>query len=779
MPLLDFDYRDPKAISAVSLTLDSPLEPIVGYAKGISGFVRFDPSRPRSATGRLAVDVSSVQFANDGYTATARGYALNEKRWPQITLAIRKVERVREVAKDRYEGVVLADFTCRGVTRPKRLDVVATFLPGRAEERTNGQHKGDLLVLRTRFTVSRREHGMSVGIPDSMVGDRIEVGVAVVGTHYATPPPEARWEVEFGDRDDPKLLQVERTGERLTLRSGAESIGATRVGERGFRLDPNPAYGQATGEFDARGNGLLRTKEGTVVLRGRLVTAFAARPALSPKGRGFESLDLPRRMREAGTAGLAVVRIEDDGAPEIGTYGVRQAGDTERVGEATTFQAGTMGTPVLHATALRLAAAGRLDLDRRVNEMLGEAAIPAGPQGWGERVTVRDLMRGTSGFAFIKSGGDAPDAPPTPFTVPAPEVQPGTTEGVSAANEALLERVVARAGGKPAPEVVAEEVFHPLGMVDSAYGPPPKGAARGHYALGEPTLDPYHLYVDALGNELWTSPRDFGRFLAEVGRLIDGKPNLLLNAPSLLAQVDAPKSVLGIRKGDDGLRYLGGDPYGFYCEFAMRPRKTRLGKRETILVMQNRMMAWRLSNEIRDALRMVPLLRPVPVEAAAKPLPRVGGGEPLSLDAIRSGRNLVAVFLNEQCGVTVYYKARLQRLVKDFGPKGFAFVAVRTGRKQFSDRPVDLPERAYLKVPFLEDEEGALMRRYGIGQSLTFAVLDKGGRLRYLGGLDDAVDERAVRKTPLRDALRALAAGKAIKIARAPAIGCAILPVER
>ena len=32
-----FDYKDPKEISAVILTLDSKLEPIVGYAKGISG----------------------------------------------------------------------------------------------------------------------------------------------------------------------------------------------------------------------------------------------------------------------------------------------------------------------------------------------------------------------------------------------------------------------------------------------------------------------------------------------------------------------------------------------------------------------------------------------------------------------------------------------------------------------------------------------------------------------------------------------------------------------
>ncbi len=373
---LAFDYKDPKEISAVSLTLDSPLEPIVGYAKGISGTVFFDPLHPERSTGKLAVDVSSVQFANDGYTATAQGYALNGKKWPQLLLAIRRVESVRKLSATRYSGVVLADFTCRGVTRPKRLVVTADLFPGKADERTNGRVKGDLLVLRTRFSVSRKAHGISEGIPDSMVGDAIEVGVAVVGIH--------------------------------------------------------------------------------------------ATDATSPHGVG---------------------------------------------------------------------------------------ASPASSQ----------------------------------------------------AKKA--------AGGPPAP---------------------------------------------------------------------------------------------------------------------------------------------------RSAL-----------------LPRIGGGAPATLEALQGRSYLVVFFLNEQCGVTHAYRGRLQKLFKDFDGKGFAFVGVRTGRKQFPNRPVELPEVATLRIPFHDDADGALMRAYGIGQSLTFAVFDPQGRLRYQGGVDDSVDPAGVKKTPLRDALRSLATGRPVRVARAPIYGCAILPVEQ
>lgn len=187
--VLIFDFKDPKQISAVSLALDSAMEPIVGYAKGISGKISFDPANPKATKGKFFVDVSSIQFANDGYTATARGYALNQDKFPQLELEIKKVLGGKKISPTKYEGAVLADFTCRGVTRRKRLSVTVTYLPGKAEERTNGSYKGDLLILRTKFSVSRTEHGISEGIPGEMVGDTIEVGVAVVGIHYTGKMP--------------------------------------------------------------------------------------------------------------------------------------------------------------------------------------------------------------------------------------------------------------------------------------------------------------------------------------------------------------------------------------------------------------------------------------------------------------------------------------------------------------------------------------------------------------------------------------------------------------
>jgi polyisoprenoid-binding protein YceI/peroxiredoxin len=185
---LDFDFKDPKEISAVSLTLDSKLEPIVGYAKGISGIVRFDPAKPQATTGKIAVDVASVQFANEGYTATARGYALNGEKYPQIFFTMRKVVSGVRVSESEFKGTVEADFTCKGITLPLTVPVTASYFPGLAEERTNGKFKGDILVVRTHFSVSRTKLGISEGIPINLVGDAVEVRVACVGIHYLDRP---------------------------------------------------------------------------------------------------------------------------------------------------------------------------------------------------------------------------------------------------------------------------------------------------------------------------------------------------------------------------------------------------------------------------------------------------------------------------------------------------------------------------------------------------------------------------------------------------------------
>lgn len=668
---LKFDYRDPKEISAVSLMLDSPLEPIVGYAKGISGTVTFDPAHPKSTTGQVAVDVASIQFANEGYTATARGYALNGEKYPQILFTLRKVLNVTQPSARVYKALVQADFTCHGITTPLTVPVTATYFPGRAEERTNGKYRGDLLILRTHFSVSRTRQGISKGIPNAMVSDRIEVGVAVVGIHYAAgqalPEPAkpaaapqktsavnrgralaaagkqtARlWKMEVERNDDPICLEatfdLKPGAPKASFRTAAGSLEAEQVQWNGkrlmFHLPDNPQIGAQEGEAVFENGvmqGAIKGKDGTVRIHGRAKRA-TDNAALSlseeeKQGPGFKDLKieaggtiwpLTKRMTFHHVPAVSLARIENFKVVEVGAFGVTNVETGEPVDPYTLFQAGGMGSPLVNLLALKLAANGRLDLNRGVNACLKAVKIPENAFTKRRKVTVLDLVNGTSGLTQYKFAGYRPGVKlPTlsellqgadPYEMEPLEIrkEPGSHFQGAGICGAVLEQVIVEVTGRPLPELMAENLFRPLGMTHSLYDLLPAGAARrvalGHYSTGELTLDRVHFYPETGETGLWTTAGDFATLLSEVQRMLAGKSNRILEAGQrdLLKAVVTKRWALGLIKSEQndflppGYFYHGGASYGFFANHA-----THQSAGCGLVVMSNRNLSWQLCNEI-------------------------------------------------------------------------------------------------------------------------------------------------------------------------------------
>jgi polyisoprenoid-binding protein YceI len=175
-----YDFKDPKSLNSIVLVLDSPLEPMMAVANGVSGTLEFDPAMPKRSTGRIVIDAGSVQFPNPGVAATARGPdGFDVERFPTIEFVMREVKNARMVSPSVYAGTVVGDFICRGVTKRMNVEATVTHLPGKAALRHRSG--GDLVVLRSTFRIHRRDFGIKPRNGDSLLAEDVEVRVAIAG----------------------------------------------------------------------------------------------------------------------------------------------------------------------------------------------------------------------------------------------------------------------------------------------------------------------------------------------------------------------------------------------------------------------------------------------------------------------------------------------------------------------------------------------------------------------------------------------------------------------
>ncbi len=179
----EFDFKDPKGVNAVAFTLDSLLEPFTGVAAGITGKVKFDPANPQATTGAIAVATKSLYLDNKGMKETMYGPDwLDAQKNPNIEFTVKKVSDSKKTGDNVFEMTVVGDMTCKGVTKEITVPVKATYLPGKLSERS-GKMNGDLLVLRSHFTIKRKDFGIKPDMTDKVVAEDIEIRVSIAGHH--------------------------------------------------------------------------------------------------------------------------------------------------------------------------------------------------------------------------------------------------------------------------------------------------------------------------------------------------------------------------------------------------------------------------------------------------------------------------------------------------------------------------------------------------------------------------------------------------------------------
>ncbi|MBT6790184.1 MAG: YceI family protein [Verrucomicrobia bacterium] len=176
---IKFDFRDPKKVNNVVFLMDAPLESINGTATGVSGTVSFDPANPAATTGKIVLATSSLHVDNP----VMKKHMLDEgwmhvSKFPTIEFVAGKMTNVKTSGTN-ITGTIAGKLTVKGVTKKVSVPVRLTYLKGMLIKRN--RVPGDLLVLRSDFTIKRSDYGINAGNNEEKVSDEIELKLRVAG----------------------------------------------------------------------------------------------------------------------------------------------------------------------------------------------------------------------------------------------------------------------------------------------------------------------------------------------------------------------------------------------------------------------------------------------------------------------------------------------------------------------------------------------------------------------------------------------------------------------
>lgn len=177
-----FDFKDPKGVNNVQFKLDAPLESITGTGTGISGTVDFDPAKPSLVSGTISLDASSLTVGNPKMMEHLHGaYWLDVAKYPTIDFVAKSVAHAKTVG-NKTTADITGILTVKGISKEITIPATFTYLEDKLGARLGDDKvKGDLLVLRTDFTIDREDFGIQVGEYKDKVSETINLSFSIAG----------------------------------------------------------------------------------------------------------------------------------------------------------------------------------------------------------------------------------------------------------------------------------------------------------------------------------------------------------------------------------------------------------------------------------------------------------------------------------------------------------------------------------------------------------------------------------------------------------------------
>ncbi len=181
---MEFDFKDPKGVNNATFKLDAPLEAINGSATGISGTVNYEPGRPATLSGKIVIEANSLHVGNPKMNEHLLSPMwMDVAKYPEITFETVSVESYTPMDKDgTTKTKVKGKLTIKAITKEITIPVKINYLKDKLKARFP-MLEGDLLVLRSNFTIKRSDFGIQPGQMEEKVSDEIALSLSIAGMH--------------------------------------------------------------------------------------------------------------------------------------------------------------------------------------------------------------------------------------------------------------------------------------------------------------------------------------------------------------------------------------------------------------------------------------------------------------------------------------------------------------------------------------------------------------------------------------------------------------------
>jgi CubicO group peptidase (beta-lactamase class C family) len=252
---------------------------------------------------------------------------------------------------------------------------------------------------------------------------------------------------------------------------------------------------------------------------------------------------ITNKMSEYKIPALSLTVIKQGKIEWADTYQNTVFSEQQKLNCTSLFQAASLSKPVTFLAAVRMYAAGKIDLDKNIQSYLKDFVLPIGKQTADNPVTFRNIFAHTSGITPGGYLGYAQDlALPSDI-----EILKGAAGVRSPAIAVIVppnEKLVYSGGAYTLAELALQDTFNnefasimkkwildPAGMKHSDFAQPlpaskHKQVAKGYTRSGQALEGGWRNHPEQAAAGLWSNSTDMAKFLIEIYKAYQGKSSV-------------------------------------------------------------------------------------------------------------------------------------------------------------------------------------------------------------------------------------------------------------